>query len=109
MTKNVRETSLDAYFGEIEPDLNRRQKIVMAAFFRRNKPSSDREIADFLGNPINSITPRRNELADEELVKEAERGPCEITGRKVIKWELTDKGEEMAKDYAPDLEELMEE
>jgi len=109
MTHNVRQTSLTVYREEIEPDLGRRQMVTLLAFKRRVKPSSDKEIANFLGKPINTITPRRNELVDKELVEEHHRGECEVTGRSVIKWVMTDKGEEIVEGFEGTLEDLLKE
>lgn len=82
----MRQTSIRAY-NEIKQELGRRQAEVLKAL-ETLRNASDKELARELGRPINSITPRRNELVKKGLVEEHRREPCSVTGRKVIKWRV---------------------
>lgn len=62
----IQETSLEAY-EEVQPKLERRQRQVLDAV-RHYGSACDQQIADFTGLPINSITPRRNELMAKGLL-----------------------------------------
>ena len=70
-------------------DLTGRQAAVYN-FIRHHGPISNLEIAERIGLPINSITPRVFELRAKGLVREAERGVSPITGRTVIMWEVSE-------------------
>lgn len=67
-------------------DLGHKQRAVYDAIKRRGI-ACNLEIADDLRLPINSVTPRTNELVQMRLVQEAKkkRGP---TGRLAIYWEI---------------------
>ena len=57
---------------------------------RHHGPISNLELAERIGLPINSITPRTNELVAKGLVREGKRGVSPITGRTVIMWEVSE-------------------
>ncbi len=78
----IRETSLLAYM-EIRPVLNNRQ-IEVLEVIKRFPNSSDLEIAQILGLPINSVTPRRLELEKKGLIESA--GKVVSDGRKRHIW-----------------------
>ncbi|WP_195167157.1 winged helix-turn-helix domain-containing protein [Mycobacteroides abscessus] len=80
----VRATSRAA-FDEVKPDLGRRQAAVLAEL-RSNGPSCNQEIAEGLGWPINTVTPRVNELVERGKVREAFRERYAPTNRRVIFW-----------------------
>ncbi len=82
----VRQTSRDAYHG-IHDTLGHRQRAVYQALFE-NGPMTNNELAHALDWPINTITPRVNELAKLALVRESGRRACKITGFKAIAWEI---------------------
>lgn len=84
---NVRQTSVEAYF-EVLPKLGNRQFEVMMALY--TKPATDKEIAEKLNRPINTVTPRRNELVKQGIVEEKERRECSITGHRAIAWGIVD-------------------
>jgi len=79
----IRQTSLEAFWAL--DDINTRQQEVLGVI-RSKGPISNLEIAEELQKPINSITPRTNELVAKGLVEEAYRAPSIVTGRKVIHW-----------------------
>lgn len=94
-SNQVRQTSIRAYENEVLPNLGKRQAEVLSSL-GQVEPATDKEIASHLNRPINTVTPRRNELVKEELVEEKERRPCNITGRTAIAWGLTNKGKHVA-------------
>ncbi len=96
----VRDTSLEAY-EDIQEELGDRQKLVLKAIMEIGRPVSDKYIAEYLSKSINSITGRRNELVEQDLVYEVRKGESEITGRKVIKWYLSRKGVKIGKNLKP--------
>lgn len=94
----VQETSKIAYFSEVKPTLGARQEEVMSAF-RTGKTFTNSELAAYLNWPINTVTPRVNELAHPypkkpskvafsrpALLEEKERRHCSKTGRMAIVW-----------------------
>lgn len=85
----IRQTSREAYWSL--NDLGRRQLMVLSTIRSRGS-ACNLDIAEELGMPINSITPRTKELVDAGLVMERERRVITKTGRKVIFWSLTEEG-----------------
>lgn len=87
---SMQETSLIAYFGEVINSLGERQRSVLSAFMHK-EDFSNAELAEFLQWPINTVTPRTNELVKRGLVVEGKRRACKVTGRTVIAWKLAEK------------------
>lgn len=83
---NVRDTSLEAY-EDIQPGLNRRQSQVFN-FLSGVETATNAEIARDLGLPINQITPRIFELRKKNVVFEAGKRRCDVTGRTVYSWRI---------------------
>lgn len=86
--KPVRETSLLAYEHALET-LGERQLQVLLAIDKIG-PCCDFDIAENLNKPINTITPRRNELEKLKLIKESHKGKSP-TGRQAIFWKRIKK------------------
>lgn len=82
---SVRDTSKLAY-NEVEPKIGERQKRVLDAISQAKRPVNNQEIADFLMVPINTVTPRTNELVALELVELAFKDVYPVTNRKVCYW-----------------------
>jgi hypothetical protein len=80
----VRETSIEAY-RSIEGKLGEKQKKVYEGFVKYG-PKTNLELSKLLKMPINTVTPRTNELVKLELLREWCRRKCEITGRRSIVW-----------------------
>jgi predicted transcriptional regulator len=80
----VRKTSLLAFAHALET-LGKRQLEVLKTV-DKIEPCSDLDIAECLDKPINTITPRRNELVKKGLVFESHTGISKQTGRVVIFW-----------------------
>lgn len=79
------ETSAPA-FDSIQLTLGKKQKEVMRALL--SGPKTNQEIADFLGLPINTITPRCNELVKRGMVEEMGK-KVGFSGRWAIVWGLS--------------------
>ena len=82
----IQDTTLESYAklkdeGKVCP----RQKEIMW-MFNRHGNLTDRALARFTGLPINSITPRRNELVKLNLVERKEKIYDPETKRTVISW-----------------------
>lgn len=86
---NVRDTSKEAYL-EVAPELGQRQTLVLNTIRRAKRPVNNQEIADFLKKPINTITPRTNELVALDVVELAFKGIYPVTKRKVCYWKTKD-------------------
>lgn len=67
---SVRQTSLEAYQNWVLPDLGDKQTKVYNAI-KKLQPCTDKQIAAHLKWEINSVTPRRNELAKKDVIMEA--------------------------------------
>lgn len=83
----MQQTSLFSYKNEILPILGERQKVIYEALQTR-KNFTNTELAHQLNFPINTVTPRVNELRKMSLVRLAETRKCEITGRMCCAWEV---------------------
>lgn len=90
---NIQPTSLQAYFGEILPDLGRRQKAVLEVFTMGSFTNA--ELANLLQWPINTITPRVKELRDLGLLVEDSIRKCSSTGRNAKAWKLKQESEQL--------------
>ena len=84
MKKNVRDTSLTAFY-EIK-DLGKKEQEVYR-MYKRFPKSTDREIAVKLGyaDP-NKVRPRRNSLVEQGLMVECGKRECTISGKTVLTW-----------------------
>jgi len=82
----VRDTSILAY-TDIKPELGDRQQKVYDAIKKLGCPTN-LEISKYLKIPINSITPRTNELVEQGLVVLCEKRPCTFTGRTCCSWRV---------------------
>ena len=86
----VQQTSLSAY-EEIKPKLAKRQAEVMWLLYRSKAPLTNKEIAEILDRPINTITPRTNELVKKGLIEI--RGIKVVDRRRSLAWGVADKQE----------------
>lgn len=86
MKTGVRGTSREAYFTDVKPKLGQKQQRVLDALKRAKRPVCNQEIAEHLNQPINTITPRVNELVEKGLAEEATRDVYPKTNRRVIYW-----------------------
>jgi DNA-binding MarR family transcriptional regulator len=82
----VQQTSIDSYI-EVKLELGYRQRQVLKALLYL-KEANNREIAEFLGMPINSVTPRIHELRKCGRVGYSKLAIDPITQRSTIKWKL---------------------
>jgi predicted transcriptional regulator len=81
----MRETSILAY-AEVLENLSERQLQVLKAI-DKIEPTNNLMISKYLNLPINTITPRTNELNKKGLIKEFKKGICPITKRTTIFYE----------------------
>lgn len=86
----MRDTSLNAYYNYAKPTLGNRQKVVFEKLMERNNWTNS-ELAKSLGFGINQITPRVGELRKMELVEEAGKRICGVTGLRVHSWRVKTK------------------
>lgn len=86
----VRDTSKLAY-DEVSPKIGDKQKVVLETIRYAKRPVNNQEIAAHLNVPINTITPRTNELVGLGKVELAFKAVFPITGRKVCYWKITDE------------------
>lgn len=96
---SVRDTSLQAYFVEVTPELGKRQKEVYEALGRLGM-ATNTELARLLGWGVNRVTPRVYELrglgktrdgyrnVGPCLVVDAGTRPCMVTGRLAHVWKI---------------------
>lgn len=86
----TRTTSLNAYYGEVLPNIGAKQQSIIELFIStgKDKDYTNSEISQKLGWGINRVTPRVYELRQQGLLEEAQRRSCRITGRTAIAWKL---------------------
>jgi len=100
----VRDTSLDAYLEIISDpsSLNERYQDILIAVNEIGVPSSDYEIAEYLGfDDPNKVRPRRFELVYnfyKPFLEEKCKRVCRRTGKMVFVWGLTHVGELLVED-----------
>src|SRR3954470_9313503 len=87
----VQSTSRLSYARDAFPVLGDRQHEVYEAIRNASGSLTNSEIAEAIGNPINTVTPRVFELRGLGLVKEDIRRSCSITGRTAIAWTMADQ------------------
>ena len=101
MQTKMQDTSLMAFWGEIEPTLQPRQKEIVQ-IFRENygMDFTNKELADELGLDTCSITGRvwslrgrgtNNPFTAWPLLIKSRITSCRITGRTAIAWQLNNK------------------
>ena len=94
----MQKTSLEAYFGEVVPNLNQKQKEVMDIFYGdMTMTFTNWEVADELEWSINRVTGRvyelrgkgkNNKLRYNPLLIESKVRMCRVTGRNAKAWQL---------------------
>lgn len=82
---SVRDTSLLAY-DEVQPSIGKKQALVLQTIAKAKRPVNNQELSDHLKIPINTITPRTNELLGLDKVELAFKATYPVTGRKVCYW-----------------------
>lgn len=84
---SVRDTSKLAY-DEVAPSIGKKQALVLQTISKAKRPVNNQEIANFLMKPINTITPRTNELVALGKVELAFKDTYPATKRKVCYWRV---------------------
>ena len=85
---SVRDTSKLAY-QEVSPKIGAKQALILNTIRRAKRPVNNQELASHLALPINTITPRTNELLGLNKVELAFKAIYPATGRKVCYWRAT--------------------
>lgn len=85
---STRDTSRAVYRNEVVPIIGAKQLTVFNCIASATRPINNQEIADHLEMPINSITPRTNELVALGKVELAFKGVYPKTNRKVCYWRV---------------------
>lgn len=80
----TQDTSRMAYH-DIQPKIGDRQNKVLGVI-ELHGPMTNSEIAQVLGWPINTVTPRTNELVKLGVLAIYDRRHCNVTGRTAIVW-----------------------
>jgi predicted transcriptional regulator len=89
MKTKMRDTSLEAY-DSIRRDLRPKENLVLGALIALKGKATNKEIADYLGMPINCITGRMNSLVNElKVVKPGNKVTDPETQRKAQQWVFT--------------------
>ena len=83
----VQETSKDAYHGEVVPKLGAKQREVLSVL-EKFEDMTNKEISDYIGNPINTVTPRILELRKKGEVVLSQIRLDKTTGMKAMAWKL---------------------
>lgn len=82
----MRDTSLLAYF-ELQPKLGQRQATILSAI-RSHPNSTDLELSQITGLPINCVTPRRGELEAMGLIVAVGK-KRQVNGKVAYMWRAT--------------------
>lgn len=81
---NIQQTSMESYWS-LGDKIGKRQQLVLDAL-KKLGTANNRQLKDFLGLEINTITPRVNELRKKHLVEESHKAEDPITGKLTIFW-----------------------
>ena len=87
----MHKNSLEPWYGEVKPNLRKRQLQVLKVLKAIGGSGTARDVMSATGQTSNVIHPRLGELRDLEYVKEA--GNKKINGRKFTIYKVTEKGE----------------
>ena len=82
---NVQETSLDAFTELKKGKLSARRQEVLNGF-EQLKTATNLEVSDLIKIPINSVTPRTNELVKLGVLVKMGLRKCSISGNTAIVW-----------------------
>lgn len=97
----VRRNSLDAYYGTVVPDLNKKQLQVLKVMQHVGKDVTNQDLYAITGQPNNSIAPRTGELRDMGYIEKV--GDRKINNRQHTIYRVTDKGMRVNTDKIPDI------
>ena len=83
----IAETSQLAFKHDVVPTLGARQQAVMECLSSL-KEATNLELSKHLDWPINTVTPRINELVKLGVVEQIGKRPCKVSGRLAYVWGL---------------------
>lgn len=81
---NIQQTSLQAY-EQVQPKIGKNQQIIFNLIYI-HEGITDAEIGNTLDWPINTVTPRRNELVKLGLIYSKGVRLCKITKNTANEW-----------------------
>lgn len=81
----IQDTSRSAYREIKKKGLGERQRVVLDVIRYLKNPTNS-EISKFMGIPINTITPRTNELVKLGKVIQGLKRTCNVSGKTVLTW-----------------------
>ncbi len=84
----MRQTSLDAYHSIFDKLGDKQRKIYETLCV---SPMTNTELSEFLHWPINTVTPRSNELVKKELIRYAGTKIYPGTQKRQIVWQVVDQ------------------
>lgn len=87
---SVTDTSKLAYASKVRPTLGLRQQQVLEAMKLR-EDWSNTELSKELNWPINTVTPRVNELRKFRLAEFSGKRICTVTGLRVMTWKRVER------------------
>jgi hypothetical protein len=97
---NMRETSLEAY-REVHPKLPESRRAIYACIKMHSshnringawaKGATNAEISFLTGKPVNTVTPRTNELVKGGYVGKVVVRKCRVTGFNAVAWAVQAK------------------
>lgn len=85
--KMMQQTSLRVWDTEVKAARGKNQ-IKVYNVLKEHSALCNRQLASLLDWPINSVTPRVQELREADMVEEAFRGKDPQTNRTVIYWQV---------------------
>jgi len=91
----MQETSLEAYHAITEEEFSNKHRAVLFAF-KMSGPMTNRELSSALGWPINTVTPRVNELVKLGILQSNGTKFDVQTQRRALVWGIADKSNQMA-------------
>lgn len=83
----VQQTSKDAFHGEVVPKLGDKQREVLDVL-AKFEDMTNKELSDYIGHPINTVTPRILELRRKGMVTLSQIRPDKTTGVRAMAWKL---------------------
>jgi|GEM_PF-1959735 len=85
----MRDTSIQAFENQVQPTLSKRQAAVRDLLLLYPQGLTNSEIAQYLGRPINTITPRVHELVNKlKVIEDGGIRRCSVTGSNAHVWRL---------------------
>ena len=88
---NIRQTSIDCFIKIKQEGLLSKRRLEVYEAILKNAPCTTNEALKDIHSGSHGVGSRTTELRDAGVIYEKDVRPCNITGRNVIEWDLTDK------------------